>query len=90
MCEEIQLVLDKLTPEDSNNFKIIQIKEKWGHLHFSTNWNTEKIRHIIDKYEEISAHTCIECSAPAKYQTQGYVLPFCEKCCPKNQIITSM
>lgn len=30
MCEEIQLVLDKLTPEESNNFRIIQIKEKWG------------------------------------------------------------
>lgn len=35
---------------------------------------------IIDKYEAISYHTCINCGAPAKYISKGWISPYCENC----------
>jgi hypothetical protein len=44
------------------NYKILQIKEKFGTLRFyaepSTTEHFEKFRLIIDKYEQLSAQTC--------------------------------
>lgn len=79
MCEEIQQALNELG-EQANTFRIMQIKEKFGFLHFYTNWYTSKISNIIHKYEEISKYTCINCGAPATKITTGWISPFCDKC----------
>lgn len=45
-----------------------------------------KIYDIIDKYEELSEKTCIECGKPAKWLSTGWISPFCDDC--KNPDIT--
>lgn len=40
---------------------------------------------IIDKYENISYHTCINCGSPAKYLSKGYILPYCENCISNHE-----
>jgi len=80
MCEEIQQALNVMEPDVANTFRIMQIKEKYGFLHFYTNWLTDQIREIIYKYEEISKYTCIRCGAPATQITTGWICPFCDKC----------
>lgn len=80
MCEEIQQELNMMEPDIANTFRIMQIKEKFGFLHFYTNWLTDQIREIIYKYEEISKYTCIRCGAPATQITTGWICPFCDKC----------
>ena len=38
----------------------------------------------INKYEDISYHTCISCGKPAKYLSTGWICPYCEKCAPRG------
>ena len=44
----------------------------------------EEIQTIINKYEDISYHTCISCGKPAKYLSTGWICPYCEKCAPRG------
>ena len=50
-----------------------------------TNYVTEKIDEIIDKYEHISEHVCFFCGRPDTHITDmGWVLPVCPKCYAKK------
>lgn len=60
-------------------YRILQIKEKYGELRWYDNGAPEEVNKIVEKYEYISRCTCIECGAPAKYFTQGWYSPYCEK-----------
>ena len=42
--------------------------------------DTCKVPEIIDKYTELSIHTCINCGEPAKYMSKGWISPYCENC----------
>ena len=63
-----------------NDYRITQIKEKFGGLRWYDNGNTEEGYNIIHKYESLSRKTCICCGKPAKYITLGWICPFCEDC----------
>lgn len=77
MCEEINDALMKLWPAARKDFTIIDIKEKYGALRVYTNWATEPINNIINKYKDISARTCVVCGKPATMITTNWILPFC-------------
>lgn len=81
MCEEIyQALLKNGGKEAVNKYRIIQIKEKWGYLHwYDSNGNTE-INKIIRKYEDISEKTCIRCGKPATKISLGWISPYCDDC----------
>lgn len=64
------------------NYRIMQIKEKFGFLHWYSEGETEEIRNIINKYEDISYKTCIVCGKDAKYMTRGWICPYCEEHVP--------
>ena len=63
-----------------NDYRITQIKEKYGGLRWYDNGNTKEGYNIINKYESLSRRTCICCGKPAKYITLGWISPFCEDC----------
>ena len=81
MCEEIyQALLRNGGEEAVNKYRIIQIKEKWGYLHwYDSNGNAE-INDIIRKYEDISEKTCIRCGKPATKISLGWISPYCDNC----------
>ena len=81
MCEEIyQALLKNGGKEAVNKYRIIQIKEKGGYLHwYDSNGNTE-INKIIRKYEDISEKTCITCGKPATKISLGWISPYCDDC----------
>lgn len=65
-------------------FYWLTIKEKYGTLRLYAGGygnNTEK---VIEKYELLSQCYCIDCGAPARYVTPGYVTYICGKCAIKN------
>lgn len=68
------------------NFRILQIKEKWGFLHFYCNYSVDCINEIIFKYEGISEKTCINCGKPAIYRSRSWISPWCENCINKDKI----
>lgn len=86
MCKEIkQALLEKGDRKLLRKYRIMQIKEKYGGLRWYSNWETDDVSKIVEKYGYISEHTCIVCGKPADYMTTGYILPYCENCIPKKQ-----
>ena len=85
MCEEIkQALLKEGGLKKLLNYRILQIKEKWGQLCWYDGNGCESVNQIIDKYTEISQKTCGCCGKPAKYRTLGWVYPYCEECIKKH------
>lgn len=80
MCQEImdELVANNMVDE----YRVEQIKEKFGGLRWYDNGFTQKGFDIIDKYENLSYKTCIACGKPATRMTKGWIMPFCDECCP--------
>lgn len=64
------------------NYRIMQIKEKFGGLRWYSEGDTQEIFNIINKYEDISYKTCIVCGKDAKYMTRGWICPYCEEHVP--------
>lgn len=80
LCEELKEELVKAGALD--NYRILQIKEKFGMLCWYDVGNTERGKEIIRKFEEQSARICINCGEPATRATTGWVRPTCDDCCP--------
>ena len=66
------------------NWRITQIKEKWGRLNLYCNYGTHGLYKIIHKYEDISWNTCIKCGKPATYTSRGWISPYCHDCVIKS------
>lgn len=79
MCKEIKRELKKYGY--LRKYRIMQIKEKYGTLRWYDNGSPDGcVYPIIDKYENISYHTCIECGKPANYLSTGWISPYCKNC----------
>ena len=82
MCEEIRQTL--LKADYLNDYRVVQIKEKFGQLRWYDNGAPKSIfrelNDIIYKYEDISERTCICCGRPATKISLGWISPFCDKC----------
>lgn len=66
------------------SYTILQIKEKYGSLRWYAYGDTEDTIKIIDKYEDLSAKTCIVCGKDAEYMSTGWICPFCDEHKPEN------
>lgn len=60
--------------------RILQIKEKWGRLEIYLSAYGDKTFKVIQKYGDISWHTCISCGRPAVGYTTGWISPYCHIC----------
>lgn len=76
MCDELKHALGDYVCE----YRISQIKEKWGRLCWYDFGGTQETFDIITKFSLLSEKTCIMCGKPAKYRTIGWVSPYCENC----------
>lgn len=87
MCEEIREALTEVG--DLDRWRIVQLKEKYGGLRLYDNGYkaSSRIPQIIDKYERISARTCIVCGKPATRITTGWICPYCDDCCPDERSV---
>lgn len=80
ICKEIRTALLKKGWKYLFNYRIVQIKEKYGTLRWYDNNSTKEIFEIIDKYEDLSYHTCINCGKPATKISTGWICPYCDNC----------
>ena len=60
------------------SFRIMQIKEKYGTLRVYVGSASKEVYKIIDKYEALSYHTCIDCGKPADFISGGWICPYCK------------
>ena len=78
MCEEI---LEELKANNFvDDYRIVQIKEKYGGLRWYDDGFTKKGYEIIRKYEDISERICIKCGKPATKISMGWICPWCDEC----------
>ena len=61
-------------------YRITDIKEKYGEMCWYDCGCTKEAHAIIGKYEALSEHTCIHCGRPARYITSGWICPYCADC----------
>ena len=85
LCDELKTQLKK--DHYLYKYRITQIKEKWGYLHWYDNGHSQAVYDIISKYEDISWNTCIHCGKPATKITSGWIYPYCDGCFPKNYTV---
>lgn len=83
MCKEIKKALIKdVGIKGLYEYRIMQIKEKYGQLRVYDAWSTKETMKVIAKYEDISEHTCVICGKEAVGHSTGYILPYCEEHAP--------
>ena len=87
MIEELDQILRKAHYQ--NEYKIVQIKEKWGSLCWYDNGIPKNIykeyNSWLNRYEELSKHTCIICGEQGELTGKGLIVPLCEKCKKDNE-----
>lgn len=68
------------------DFRITQIKEKYGELRLYCEAASIEMYNLIDSYTEMSRHICIECGKDADVITSpyGWQCPYCSDCYEKN------
>ena len=81
-------IIEKYLPELSevvkenylSDFRVVQVKEKFGSLRFYTNYSTDATDKVIEKMEEECDKTCERCGAPGTLRTDGWWQVLCDKC----------
>lgn len=73
-----------------DKYRIMDSKEKWGEWRLYENGLPKEIfeeyNNILDKYVELSRHTCIYCGdRNAKMTYCGWIFPCCKSCWEKNE-----
>ena len=80
LCEELRLALLNADDVDLFEYRVMQIKEKYGSLRWYGNFYNKEINEILENYGELSEHICIRCGAPATKMSTGWISPWCDSC----------
>ena len=81
MCQEIKYALLRVGGEKAlKEYRVDQIKEKYGELRWYSNHYIDRVEDIVEKYSETSRRICIKCGKPATKISTGWISPFCDEC----------
>lgn len=84
MCEEMKKVLEKYNM--LKNYRIFQIKEKFGELRIYGNWGNEEFDAVIKKYTDYSKTICYRCGNMAThFDLLWRLCPVCSNCIDELQ-----
>ena len=83
MCEEIRNAL--IEDDYLEEYRVAQIKEKYGELRWYDFSAPKSVRDIIEKYSYISRFICMDCgSIYGKDFFDGWIYTLCEDCAKKS------
>lgn len=77
---ELNILVQSL--EHPDNFRIFQIKEKFGELRFYCS-SDKAIDQLINDYTALSRTICIRCGKPATVARTGWISFYCDDCAKK-------
>ena len=78
MCKDIRKQLIK--EKKLFKWRIVQLKEKFAGMRLYSNFASDELYDIIDKYTQISYRTCGVCGKPATKISKGWIYPYCDDC----------
>ena len=78
--EDLFKELKEALGDEIKDYRVLQIKEKFGQLRWYDTGASQAVDDVIDKFTNLSETTCIACGRPAKYISKGWISPFCENC----------
>ena len=78
MCKDIRRQLIK--ERKLFKWRIVQLKEKFSGMRLYSNFASDELYDVIDKYEQISYRTCGVCGKPATKISKGWIYPYCDDC----------
>ena len=82
-----QMYMDELgaaiEKSGQKNYRIVQIKEKFGQARLYDNGGGREVEDIISKYEIISENICMNCGCEAPMINDGWMSPKCFDCFKK-------
>lgn len=82
LCEDLKKALANCC-YNTNDYKVHQVKEKFGELCWYDEGGNNITRDVINKYEQLSTKTCQICGAEAEYVTAGWIGYYCGNCVKK-------
>jgi hypothetical protein len=81
VLEALEKISEIVKREELDDFRIVQIKEKFASLRIYTNYSTDEIDAAIDEAESTCAHTCMKCGSPdGKFRQSGWLTIECDEC----------
>lgn len=83
MCEEIKRELLRFGQKYLDEYRIMEVKEKFGSVRWYDNGYPvgSKLGDIIGKYSTLSENICINCGKPDVPITgRGWYMPLCKEC----------
>jgi len=80
MCKKLKKIIKE---NNLTNYKIHQVKEKYGELCWYDEGGNKRTFDLISEYENKTGSICVVCGKPAKYYTKGWINYYCPKCIKK-------
>lgn len=85
LSEKLEKIIAGL-PESEHRPKAVQVKEKFGFLHYYLTAGTEEMRKLVREAEELSMKTCEDCGKKGRVRNDiGWILTLCTKCWKKHK-----
>ena len=79
--ETFKKISDIVKKRNLEEFRIIQVKEKYAGLRIYCSWCEEDIEEIIAEAEKICEKTCEQCGSPEGiFSNDGWCIVQCQKC----------
>lgn len=76
LCEQLQMQTDD---HGAPQVEALQIKEKYGTLHFYSTARSAEQDALVDFAESLSERTCEVCGAPGKRRELGWIQTLCDQ-----------
>lgn len=73
-------ITEQIEKNNLKNFKVLQIKEKFGGLRFYCRGGNDKIQEYVDHAEELSMNTCESCGQLGLPQNDSWIKVLCQQC----------
>lgn len=78
LFEKISVIVKR---DNLIDFRVVQVKEKFGDLRVYTNNSNQEIKDLIRDAEKLCSISCSECGELSSHTTKGgWISNFCEKC----------
>ncbi len=72
--------LSKTVKENNLNYRILQVKEKFGSLSIYSDGYYDQTDFIIDQIEEDCSKNCEKCGNPGTFKADGWYRVTCSEC----------